>query len=81
MVDNDDATHSLLKDLQRIEDMKQTKLLEIKDKINSFELDDDLIFFYGASCPYTAHVAPAVTCLEFALGKQITRKEVSQAGK
>jgi hypothetical protein len=66
----------LMNDLKEIERKKEEKIQQIETKMKSLPVDENLLFFYGDSCPFTARARPEIQCLEISLGKQITKKEV-----
>jgi hypothetical protein len=66
----------LVSELNEIKRKKQEKIQQIESKMKSLPVDENLLFFYGESCPFTARARPEIQCLEIALGKQITKKEV-----
>lgn len=66
----------LIAQLKDIDQQRQKKIEQIEKKLQSLPVDENLLFFYGESCPFTTRVLPEVRCLETSLGKQISRKEI-----
>jgi len=48
----------------------------VKPQLLKLPVDENLVYFFGKSCPFTKKVEPEINCLEIALGKRIHRVEV-----
>jgi hypothetical protein len=75
-MDDEHTIVELMSELNEIELKRTAKVQQIEAKIKSFPVDQNLIYFYGESCPFTARAQPEIQCLEIKLGKQLTKKEV-----
>lgn len=75
-MDEEQSLAELVSELHEIEAQRTQKLQQIETKIKSLPIDDNLIYLYGESCPFTTKAKPEVQCLEMKLGKQLTKKEV-----
>ena len=76
---SDEIRKSLITLQQEIEKLVETKLQrekELKNLLEKLPIDENLLYFYGKSCPFTKKVEPEIDCLEIAMGKRIRRIEI-----